>query len=583
MTSNSRELSNLALEFRRLGASIIKQEEAATGFLPVGAKKRKQPPRGAAVQPSPRQRPRAVAIDWDRFLNQPTELVFRQLRFMLRPRFLPEYEWKEVPVDPDDPDALSEERWVRVHPQHRRKHMLDEIWNLAKAYGFLLRQSRFYDLLTDSYLRVELYRDWLRQPPPRLWLDAKNLPPSHGVGHTKAEIDEFLFKSIRELDPRIEIPMWYSTYLANTFFFEYVCNHQWSTWKWAYAIAQTTNSPHPSDARKFLWDGQWTKLDKIKHQFLWLGVKPNTLQPLPSLNIRVKLLSEIGPEVLTRTTGPGFYSHDGVFTKKTAAAWFTVPGSDSVNLAAAAAASLTAVSVLRIPSLSLPKNLDLQVRGFYVTVGYDVKGLIQPVLLWEEPVLAKTRGTQRVPEDPLDLPHRPTKYVLWPDLQRCMTEGVLMGNGMRAMQMISLMQAQHPDARINILDTAELKSQPQSTQDRISGRTSWPEWSDRLSRREWDLNRVRPFQPGATRIIEKPEDMPDYMKPYDIYWPRKWNLKKTKTVQMIREENEEDEIDRMILDEEGGDETLGGFIVPDDDDDDDDEYSEAVFRNPIVY
>lgn len=593
MTTSSRELTNLALKFRRLGASVLmSQEEGAGHPLPVGAKKRKQPPPGSATQPPATQRHRGVGIDWERFLDQPTELVFYQLRFMLRPRFLPAYEWKQVPVDPDDPDALMEERWVRTHPQHRRKHMVDEIRNLAEAYGFLLRQSRFHALLTDSHLRVQLYKDWLRQPPPSLWLDAKNLPPSHGVGHTNDEIKDVLSLSIPELDHRIEIPQWYSTYLANTFFFEYYCNYQWFLWKRVYAVEQTT--AHADSRRnkgKYLWDGEWVTHQRAVRSYLWPGM--SQIEDLGPMSVSIMICNydkpyHIAPMIsVTGLGGDEVMADYDNYLENIPKPWLTQQRvSDPNNLRQLGLASLTAVSVLRIPSLSLPNDIYPGYhRGFGLSIRYRTQGKIRPVLLWEKPVFAIAKAAQP-PE---------TKYIFWPKLNECKIGGVLMGNSQHAMQMVSLMQAQHPDIYIYIYATAEIRAQPGSVLDLIAGGNTVPTLPLSLDRREWNAEVVRRFAPNKIRTIKDPKDLPDYMKPYELRGP--WNritwTPRTVPIRVRRipasdEDEDEDEVDRRILEEEGGDETLGGFIVPnspsDESDDDDDEYSsQAVFKNSVVY
>lgn len=224
-----------------------------------------------AEGPRPRKRARwvrdqdvttVVEALQNQFQQLPAELRLLVLQYALRPRFLPAYEWNR-----------ATQSYRRVDIDMRKAHAMHEIRRLAATYVAVMRlSSTWRDFLRDPYLRVALYRSWFMEPTAPFYLDASK-PDTMvfpGGQWTRDQVQQFE-PSVPELDPSVPYdPSWFPVYLANRFLHEFLSQQSRDAWKLERAYRQTTF--HRLSKRVFSvipWDGRRMSYASVVKQYAW--------------------------------------------------------------------------------------------------------------------------------------------------------------------------------------------------------------------------------------------------------------------------------------------------------------------------
>jgi hypothetical protein len=508
MQWNAEDVAAFALLFRRVGADLMTfpHKTARPPFMPVGANgngtdddegedyedddeemgpaKRLRPRGDGSPGQPPRKRQRRSLQELRALIDRmPEELLLDIFSFTLYPRFLPAYTlYTDTTVSPTQ--SSQARLWTPADPKVRHARAIEEIQQLAKTFGSLSATSQqFQRVVNDKFLRIGLYRRWLLQPLEPFWPRPQfdeHVGFDRQVRHTAARVDGVYSRSVPELDTHVEATEgWYSEFLANVFFNWYLGQFMRDQWKMQAMKALRGRSHmvsgNPPRQVDLGWDGRYYTYQELTGSgLLWPGIKAEEnnwwhfkVGTMVNIGSTLYKLSSSVPGYVNAhimsSGSPDFPRHGWMsptveqFISPRSRYFQKDSGEKTPEIARFALRSLIAITVIRLPSLEIPRGSyidQLSPPDVGITTAFDFARATLcenfPTLIWDPPLYWKPKQRKAYP--------KVEKRILWPHLTPPIFAGLTVASTERAGKFLSLLAAIHvPRVRIDLANVFQQK------------------------------------------------------------------------------------------------------------------------------
>lgn len=556
-------LSAFAVRFRHLGKQLLQTSKDDTvhdgSLLPIGGNGDDGDGGDASSDKGSEKLVQEILGYFDVLSD---EMMQEILVFTLRPRFLPDYTLKKYSFGAGMSGTGSiyvDWRWEKNDPVARRHAAMEEIKRLGKAFAALrLSSTRFHRLVTDPSFRVRLYRDWLTQPLPPLWLEGKREKPIRAPGHSADAIRNIYGHTVPELDSGAALwydkehtGKFYPVLLANIFFNWYLGQYMRDAIK--FDLSRVRLLTNRRDATNHvLWDGKIYSKESIREsQLMWPGVESyNTFymdisshaslwvkipgQPVVKFKLKGKIIAEFDHDY-------GMVEWLGLeSTKEGKEAFQNVSPSDyqtsigvkTVELTAFekfAIQSVLGISIIRYPLIEIARGTELD-RSFghaqRQDLGADLSTSRHPVIfMWDNPLRwdrehDSTLSALTVPMSRREPATVPPTYIFWPfGFRRFAVDLVQWADPARTGRILSIFGAQNRgmlwESASVLINTTWQSENDNSTM--VVYSIPWSKDSDILTvsifqgYREPNADGLKPVE-FTVHSISKAEDVPKFIR-----------------------------------------------------------------------